>query len=265
MVYDIRTTENAKQTLVNLTSVPLTVWESYVDRENEYNSIEDLVLDITKKHGCLPENFRTFQFVFFHVTTSANKCESFFEHGILDLKKSYLCADSELRCFLENHGVYIDLDAQMLKYNRKKYDITFGECPSEDTEAYYRWSIGRKFYYDYAACGFLSISEKIPYGGLVHCSPEILSDIDILLNLNLSDIWKTTHSPYEVVAKVSGNRIVYDGDDELSETDKVIGYLTDAYYTAFGAPSEKFLLLKNGIQIPPKDILEIKPFEHWIN
>lgn len=265
MVYDIRTTENAKQTLVNLTSVPLSVWESYAGREHEYKYTDDLVLDVIKKHGHLPKDFRAFQFVFFHITTSANKCASFFKHGILDLNKSYLCADSELRCFLENHGINIDLDARMLMYMGKKYDITFGRCPREDTKAYYCWSVGRKFYYDYTACGFLSIWERSPYGGLVHRRPEILSDIDNLLELNLSDRWETTHTPYEVVAKVSGDRIVYDGDDELSDTDKVIGYLTNAYCTAFGAPSEKVLLLKNGIQIPPTDILEVKPLEYWIN
>lgn len=86
-----------------------------------------------------------------------------------------------------------------------------------------------------------------------------------LLHLRLSREWERTHIPYEITAKVSGQHIVYDGDDSYSEKDKVIDYLTKAYLTAFGEPSEKVLLLKNGIHIPPSDILDIRPLSHWLS
>ena len=107
--------------------------------------------------------------------------------------------------------------------------------------------------------------ERSPYGGQVHQRPEILLDIDNLLGLNLSHEWRSTHDPYEIVAKVSGEKIVYDGDDNQNEKDKVLYYLTKAYLTAFGEPSEEIILIKNHIQIPPKDILEINPMVHWKN
>lgn len=40
-------------------------------------------------------------------------------------------------------------------------------------------------------------------------------------------------------------------------------YLTKAYTTAFGAPSEEILLLKNGVQIPPDRIIDISPLSCW--
>lgn len=265
MIYDIRTTEYAKKTLTNLTGVPITVWKQYLGREHEYKYTDDLVADVINSHGNLPRSYRDLEFVYSHVTTSSNECESFRKHGILDLKQSYLNHDSELRMFLEKHDIYIDIDNRMLKYREQEFDISFGACPRQNTVAYKCWSVGRKFYYDYTTCGFLSVCERSAYGGQVHHRPEILMNIDDLLGLNLSRDWMITHDSYEVVAKVSGDKIIYDSDDDQSDEDKVLNYLTKAYWTAFGQPSENILLIKNYIQIPPVDILEIKQLEHWKN
>ena len=88
-------------------------------------------------------------------------------------------------------------------------------------------------------------------------------NIDNLLNTKLSQQWAKTHKLYEIIARVSGENIVFDGYDETSEKEKVIRYLTLAYYIAFGEPSEEVLLLKNHIQVPPSDILEITPMQCW--
>lgn len=263
MTYDIRTTEYAQHTLANLTDVLFQIWKQYLDYEYKYKYLDDLVADVINTHGYLPRSYKEFEFVYFHVTTSANRCASFWKHGILDLRQSYLCHDSELRAFLEKHGIYINVGERVLIYNGKEFDITFGDCPRQDTEAYKRWAIGRKFYYDYTTCGFLSVWDRSPYGGQVHRRPEILMNIDNLLGLNLSQVWASTHDSYEIVAKASGEKIVYDSDDNQSEEDKVLNYLTKAYLTAFGEPSENILLIKNHIQIPSIDILEINPMEHW--
>lgn len=263
MIYDIRTTECAQQTLTNLTGVPIPVWEQYIEHESEYEFIDYLVADVVNSHGYLPRSYRDFEFVYFHVTTSADGCASFRKHGILDLKQSYSCTDSELRGFLEKNDIHIDLDERILTYREQEFDISFGACPRQDTENYKCWSIGRKFYYDYTTCGFLSVLEQSSYGGQVHLQPEILINIDDLLELNLSKEWMSTHDSYEIVAKVSGEKIIYDSDDDQSDRDKVLNYLTKAYFTAFGEPTENILLIKNHIQIPPMDILEIKPMDHW--
>lgn len=69
----------------------------------------------------------------------------------------------------------------------------------------------------------------------------------------------------KLVAKVSGEKIIYDGDDNQSDKDKVLNYLTKVYFTAFGEPTEEVLLIKNHVQIPSLDILEITPMRHWKN
>lgn len=264
MVFDIRTSEYAQNTLTKLTGVPLSIWEGYLGRENEYKYVDYLVEDVINSYGQLPNDYRDFEFRYFHVTTSANECAAIKKYGLLDLKQAYFCPDSELRIFLENHNVNIDIAEQVLTHNGNEYDISYAPyAPRHNTKEYSCWAIGRKFYYDYTTCGFLSVWERSPYGGQVHHRPEILMDIDNLLGLQLSQEWARTRSAYEVVAKVSGDKIVYDGDEEQSETDKVLNYLTKAYLTAFAEPTEEILLLKNRIQVPPEDIIEIKPLRCW--
>lgn len=263
-IYDIRTSESALRTLVNFTGVVPPIWEKYIRLRNNYRYDEDLVEDVITKHGHMPPNYKEWLFTYFHVTTSANKCKTFETHGILDLKNAYACSDSELREFLDSKGIIIDIDNCFLKYRGRDYSIAFGNTPPRyDSKAYYCWSIGRKFYYDFTTCGFLSVWDESPYGGYVHYRPEILSDIDNLLNLTLSQEWHLSHEAYEIVAMVQGSEIVYDGDDDQSDKDMILNYLTKAYNTAFGVPLEEVLLLKNNVQVPPQSIVEITPLRHW--
>lgn len=263
-VYDIRTSKNALSTLVNFTGVIPPIWEKYMSQRKDYYYEEDFVEAVINQHGSFPQNYENWIFIYFHITTSANNCASIIKHGILDLPNSYLCEDSELRCFLERKGIVIDIDNCTLSYKNKVFDISYHPyAPRCDTVSRACWAVGRKFYYDYTTCGFLSVWERSPYGGYVHCRPEILSDIDTLLGLTLSQEWHLQHKAYEVVAAVPGTDIVYDGDDERSPKEKVLNYLTKAYLTAYGSPSEEVLLLKNHIQVPANRIVEINPLLYW--
>lgn len=113
------------------------------------------------------------------------------------MKNSYLCPKSELRQFLDAHNITIDLSKHFLSYAGNKYDIEFGSCPKSNTKEFCCWSVGRKFYYDFSICGFLSIWDISPYGGLVHARPEVLMNLDKLLNLSLSREWANTHMVQE--------------------------------------------------------------------
>lgn len=88
-------------------------------------------------------------------------------------------------------------------------------------------------------------------------------NIDRLLGTNLSQEWAKTHIAYQVVAQVKGGDILYEGEDDTEEKDKVMHYLTDAYYTAFGDPNEKVLLMQNDVCILPSNIFEIRQLACW--
>lgn len=264
MIYDIRTSELAKQTLVNLTGVSINIWEKYVAKERAFEYC-DLVKSVIENHGVFPCDYKNWTFVYIHITTSANGCESFKNHGINDLRNSYLLLDSELRNFLDKNNIFIDIDNAKLIYNKKVYNINYGDCPIDDCSKEYKcWSIGRKLYFDYRTCGFLSVRYEHPYGGEVHCRPEILYDIDKLLDLSLSYKWKSMTIPYQIVAKVSGGNIVSSGSEDDDFREQVINYLTKAYLVAFSSPNDNILLLKNGIKIEPCDIIDIRKLDFWL-
>lgn len=258
--FDIRTKEKAQKTLTKLTGVHSSIWAQKMGHEHEYECQEHFMADIIRTYGYLPKNYRELDFVYFHVTSSANDCKSFRKHGILDLKKSYMCDDSELKQFLECRDIYIDLEKKILKYHKKEFDITYRPGPKRNHIEKLAWAVGRKFFYDYTTCGFFSICADTPYGGQVHRRPEILEDIGKLLQLNLEQEWIKTHKPYEIVVKISGNQIVYCGSEDDSEEEKVLRYLVKAYITFKEGTSEEPVLMKNGVQIMPSDIIEIKPF-----
>lgn len=263
-IYDIRTSENAMSTLVNFTGVVPPIWEKNMSKRNQFKYDEELVEYVIDNYGHYPPDYEKWLFVYFHITTSANRCASFEKNGILDLCESYACPDSELRQFLDSRGIIIDIDGRTLTYRGKIYDISYNRiAPRSGSIEHACWSIGRKLYFDFTTCGFLSVWDRGEYGGGVHCRPEILYDIDKLLGLTLSHEWYSSHEAYEVVAAVPGTDIVYDGSDDHSSKDKILNYLTRAYNTAFGSPFEEIVLLKNHVQVPPNRILEINPFTHW--
>lgn len=57
--------------------------------------------------------------------------------------------------------------------------------------------------------------------------------------------------------------IAYDGDGIQSSEEKILNYLTKAYNSAIGEPSEEIALLKNDVQALPQDIIKINPLSYW--
>ena len=80
--YDIRSSANACKTLVGLSGVDISTWEQFVGHESEYRYTDDLVEDVIKRFGHLPRTYLDFNFVYFHVTTSANECEAIKKYGM---------------------------------------------------------------------------------------------------------------------------------------------------------------------------------------
>ncbi len=265
LVYNILSEEAAAKTLEKLTSVPFSTYFSTDEQKYEYT--EDMIEDIAARHGHLPPHYENWNFIYTHITTSANHCESFTRNGVMDLVQSYSCPDSELRTFLDSHGIIIDLLQKQLQYQHRIYDIsyTYGEHIDlfSGSEKSLCRAIARKFFFDFTSCGFLSVWDKHPYGGRVHVRPEILQNIDDLLRTNLSDEWASTHLPYEIIIRIKGDKILYDSDADQSEKEKDIHYLVMAYNKALGDVSETTVLLKDHVSIPASDIVDIKPLTYW--
>ncbi len=265
MIYDIRTPESATQTLADVTGIPYNIWvyESYlfdgsVDADYLYDIIE-------KYNGHLP-SFDDLYLIISHITTSANGCAEIAENGIGDLQSAYRNTNSELRQFLDGKGIDIQLDSACLTHNGQHYSIEYDgdNCPRDDESIEYKaWSVGGKFYFDNGLCGFFAIDPEFSYGGYIHKRPEILNDIDNLLESDLSGEWENSHSAYEVVFKIHSSDLeLYNHNDDEDEV-KVIRLLLSAFYEMCSGPSEVLAQCKPDVKVTPDKIIDILPFDKW--
>ena len=260
--YDIRTPESAYNTLKNITGITPDIWAEYVCKDYKYKNITDMISDILEHHMHRKIRYDNFDFIFSHITTSANECNSFKKYGILNLQDSYMCYESELRDFLNNADIFIDINNGILTYKDRQFDISYGDKPFTNSTERLCWYIGYKFYHDQAICGFLNIDDN-PYLGQVHRRPEILFNIDNLLNTNLSYQWQKTHFPYEIVVKIHGDKTRYNYEQTDTEDEKVINMLEIAFNAAFHTVIDQYIILNDEVTVPPSNIIEINPFTKW--
>lgn len=268
MRYDIRDKYKAAKTLERLTGVRQQRWLQEIqlnsNRSDYSNEDKDIERIIYENNGHFP-SLNDIDLVVTHITTCSDNCQSIKKNGIINLKKSYLLLSSDLRKFLDKNGIEIVLDSCILKYQGKEYDIDYRRicCYDYDSIEHRAKLVGRKFYFDYTVCGFLSISRRDIYRGDVHLRPEILSEIDYLLGTNLQSLWLETHMPYQVVFVLPEYDSVYNGFDEDDEYQRVMYYLIEAYNCICLEPKTTTILCKNSIDILPNQILECNKFDMW--
>lgn len=122
MLYDIRTSEKAAVTLETLTGVNRIIWLAEQHKNYgriDYTYADDDVRKIITNHGGYYPELNDIEMIVTHITTSSEKCSQICQHGIVDLVKAYESVNSELRQFLENYEIYIDIKACRLTYKKE--------------------------------------------------------------------------------------------------------------------------------------------------
>ena len=264
MLFDIRDQQKARDTLLRITGVPFDVWERETNHRNERFKYDDDFVDyVIQRHGCYNVRYEDLEFVFSHLTSSDNNCDSIKRHGIVDLREAYETTDSEIRQFLDKHRVYIDTDLAILSYKSREYSISYGRHSLLDSEEEQLCKkIGYRLYRDFCVCGFLSIDESRPYLTRIDQKPEFLMDIGNLIGKAIDQEWACTHHSYEVIAKVPSSNVVCESE-QPTDKGKLLCYLCFAFNNAIENISQNVLLCKDGISIPPQDIVEVMPFTGW--
>lgn len=260
MYYDIRTPVNARHTLEELTGIPFSLWEK---EEEENKNLTQHIQQVLHKYNGVLLPYREYQFVFSHLTSSAEGCKSIYNYGLMDLTRTYDNKQSELRRFLDDNGIALHLDVAILEYAGKPYDISYRSSSlfysdAENTAI----RIGYRFYRDKRVCGFLSIDSTIPYPTRVDQQPEILVDISTLINKDIAGEWKSAHKSYEITAIVDSTDVVLEGEKGATEVEIAMAYAELAYWNCFETDS-RILQCKDGVQIPRERIICIQPFGDW--
>lgn len=263
LVYNITDRENSLKTLENLTGFKKEYWEHYTFEAKVMGKDIDKAIDDVIKRFDLHIDFNPDDIVCIlqQITTSANNCQNIREKGLTDLVTTYCDRKSELRKFLDEQNIYIDLKNEQLFYDNKhigSIQYSYENYSSDHhCKKHYLWSVGRKFYYDFCVCGFYSFDHKHPYGGGVHERPEILFNISQLIGKHIDYIWRDTHDCYVVTFKVPFNNVHNDFEGNIQTTLLYFAFKNAMYEET----DENIVLVKNGIQIPDKDILKIERFD----
>lgn len=172
IIYNILSKEKAQNTLERLTGITWSEWKVIRDGydRDRWSYEDDYIEDVLKEKNVTLPSFYELELVFSHITTSANGCIDIRKHGLI----THACQnnETELGAFLYENGVSIDLSRRELHYIDKIFDVSYDRCPPEYMETEYAaWLVGRKLYYDYGICGFLSYGNTA-YGGYVHRRPD---------------------------------------------------------------------------------------------
>jgi hypothetical protein len=266
MIYDITSKKSSLETLEDLTEVRKEYWEYYSYECHDLGKDIDEVLQEVKTNFKVNTkiNLNEITFVCLHVTTSNNGCKDILKYGLTDLKKVYASQETELRYFLDKHNIYINLENETIEISGKKESIHFYlPLPFDISDKNKNlWLIGRKFYYDFCVCGFLSIKSKHPYGGNVHLRPEIIMNISKLCKIDLERSWQESHSCHLVKFKVPYVNLANLSSESDSEETIRESLLFKAFWNTM-YESEEIILLKNNISISSKDIINAYKFEFY--
>ncbi|WP_281671948.1 hypothetical protein [[Clostridium] scindens] len=258
MNYEISTIENCYKTMAEMTGFQY--WEDifkiyayqYID---EPELMKNEIMDSKNIHIKNVE-LEEINFVLMHVTTSANGCKYIKEEGLHDLVWSYT-HNTELRQFLDEQHITIDIENQEINVNGTKYVMSDNINQSG--------GVGYKFLVDPYICGCFQIEKSSPYGGGVHQRPEILYNINKLVKgVDLEYMWYKTHQPYIVKFKVPYNKMnIILSETTDSKKDRILRELFNkAFYTVFynDFDSNKMGILKKGEYVPANDIISIEEY-----
>lgn len=264
LVIDIREKPFALQTLSSFSGLDIVSVRKMIELFSGRDEAE--ISSSLESFSNIPSNIDDTDFVFTHITSSAEQCKSIRNNGVLNLAAAYRNSSSELRIFLDAHDIDIRIDYQCIKYKNDYYSIEYDpyDCPAEwETEAYNGWLVGRKFVLDPGICGFMVYDTSHPYLGRVHECPEILRDLDRLLGTGLAEEWKKTSHPYAITCRVPGRFIEID-QNGLNIHEAMIRYLEKAIWVAISGPTfEETVQCWQHTVVRPEMIINIEPFKEW--
>lgn len=190
MLLSIQNSIEALDTLKKITNKKNDLfWKDLVKKSkcNSRLSIEDFI----EAYDIHVDDYSNNDIKLVHITTSSDECTDIKELGLMNLRDTLAKGCTNLRRFLDQQNVYIDLGNKILKYNFHSYRFDFNQ------EHYIR--VGFKLLIDYNLCGFLCYTHD--YDSCIKYCPEIIEDISNLIQQNLVTQWCKEHRPYKIEFK----------------------------------------------------------------
>lgn len=149
--------------------------------------------------------------VILHVTTNNDKNNSIKKYGLLNLQQC-LTMDTPLKNYLKRKRILFDISNHIMLVNNKSIDIFFCEdeyLPHGSNKEKIH-SVYNKIYKDHQITGFFCSPDPLAYLGGVSRRPEILGDINNILENELLEIeWEDNTKHYIIKFRVTLDKLQY--------------------------------------------------------
>lgn len=207
------------------------------------------------KQGNIGE--RDIKFRFMHCTTRLGDIEKVKNDGLNDLVTALETAGTDLHDFLATYGIFITPN-QTIKLKGK--EISFKELKDKNRFLYNRLTN------DTMICGFLLYNQNQVYSANVHERPEVLKNINELMNLefnldiNLEEDWQSLCKPYTVYVELNATKTTFFNDYKKEAINYLLVCALDA---AKGNTFDEFIYLKRDQKVDTKEIVKVEPRSIW--
>lgn len=204
--------------------------------------------------------------VAFHIVGSLDECKEIKENGLEDLQK-VLSSDTTLSRELKKVDVQIDIANKLISCDDNSYILN-----TESSGPLF--FVSNRLLNDYCINGFFFNDDIFNYGNMVYKRPEFLMNISELFPKvrSLDELWKRKSKSYKINFYATVEQIAeftFELSNELDPPYRDWGILSDdmkikkwLFSHALerardNLETEEFLYIKNGVIIPPEQIISI--------
>lgn len=272
MIYDIRTTDAARNSVYEMTG--MTAYEFFQEYVIESTRDFDEFWDRNEKRIDAID-ISDLKIIGFHVVSSLDECAEIKKNGLWNLQR-VLTGDTMLKRVLEQYGLTFDVVNKTMIYKGQTWDVNperyVGREDLTEEEELLDW-ISNRIYYDYCVDGFFFCDDVTTYGTDIHKRPEIILNIvNMFPDLSeMEDWWKENGKTYEVVFYATPEQIMRDffglpkEDEEypfqywyeLSNEQKIKKKLLSlAIEGMYGGLRKQYLCIKDELSVPAEQIIE---------
>lgn len=272
MDFDIRTPDTAYFFLLDFLKMN---GEEFID-EHHINCEADYELFWDRNFDRIDQvDISGLRFIGFHITSNWDNCAEIRAKGLMDLKR-VLSEETSLNHLLRSHGIVFDIVRKLVYENGKEIDIDYNKFIHRNRFSLSEYEekimkVAHRVYYDYLVNGFYTNDNVFGYGTQIHERPEFFIELTNLFpQLQKAEhYWKTNSRSYKITFFAYLNQLApfsfdlnnlndppFDDWYDLTMEQRLKKQmLRFAIERAFENLSEQYMYIKNGIGIPPDQII----------
>ncbi len=269
--FDITTSDTAYSFLLN--TLGFYAGDLIMEYHVECGGDLDLFWECNK-HRLDNVNIHDVHFIAFHVTASLDDCNEIRRDGLRDLQY-VLSHNTMLARLLQRCDIHFDIGNRKMRIGEAEHDIDydyFREHDLLDRIDENIESVAHRVFCDCCIDGFFYNDRVEDYGTDIHERPEFMDKLVALSRKakKLDLWWREKSAPYKVVFYATAEQIhkfTFDLDknyEPYSEEEQECikrWMMIAAVDRAFNPCGEKYIYIRDGVHIPPEQIIRYEKID----